>query len=100
MNRLSQDDLNKVLVAVAKICNKNPKRSYDKPYAMPRTVARELKWYDQRGQANGNRAKKYLNELVRQEKLICLGKAKLRSREVNGGQALKYADAFVLPTIK
>ena len=88
-------ELRDVLIEVAKICNKKVKKSYDKPYAIPRIVARNLGYITKDGRADGNRAKSILRELEKQGKLICLGSAKIRNAE-SGTSATKYAEAYII----
>lgn len=90
-----EEELRDVLIEVAKICNKKVKKSYDKPYAIPRIVARNLGYFTTDGRADGNRAKTIMRKLAKQGKLLCIGTAKLRSIE-GGKSATKYAEAYII----
>jgi len=93
-----EKDLAAVLIAVGQICNKKVKTNRDKPYAIPRTVARMCGFVTKGGLPAGNKAKSILRELEKQGKVECIGTTKLSYRE--NKSATKFAEAYVTVTNK
>ena len=91
-----EKDLAAVLIAVGQICNKKVKNNRDKPYAIPRTVAKMCGFTTKAGLPAGHKAKSILRELEKQGKVKCIGTAKLSYRE--NKSATKFAEAYVTIT--